>query len=445
MCWCNTHFERLEKPGKYWGIKQSITYVLSIMRRDLTVTVFWVSILSTAALTNLSDVFGGTRVALGSDFQFIQETLSFTSIASDKTDVTESPEQAGNVIDDLLQSLDENSEYLARKEAAEFEIETEQRYSGIGVEVEWSDDRVTIVSPFEDSPGELAGLLPGDQIVKVDGESTIGKSYREVVNLLRGPPDSKVNFDIFRPSSKVVLSKEVIRRVIKIDSVRGVEMLEPGIGYIRITQFGTQTFDEFDSALEELEDEGLEGLILDLRNNPGGVLPAAVEIAGEFFPKGETVVYTKGKNPSQNKRYTSESQMREGDYAIVILVNRGSASASEIVAGALQDIGRAKLVGTKTFGKGSVQTIFQYQSGDAMRLTTALFFTPSGRVIHKQGIEPDVVVPIEEIDLRKLMLQRRYLHNLGAEEFTRKHGFDPIIDEQLEVALKVVRARALTR
>jgi len=159
---------------------------------------------------------------------------------------------------------------------------------------------------------------------------------------------------------------EVVRRVIKVDSVREVGMIEPGIGYIQITQFGTKTHNEFVEAIGRLEKEGIKGLILDLRNNPGGVLSAAVDIAGEYFDRGETVVYTKGKDESQDKYYASRTPARKGEYPIVVLVNNGSASASEIVAGALQDIGRAKLVGTKTFGKGSVQTIFQYRSGDAM-------------------------------------------------------------------------------
>jgi carboxyl-terminal processing protease len=231
--------------------------------------------------------------------------------------------------------------------------------------------------------------------------------------------------------------------VIKVDSVRGVQLLEAGIGYIRITQFGTQTYGEFLDALTTLEADELKGLILDLRNNPGGVLSAAVNIAGEYFAKVETVVYTKGKDTSQDKLYLANTPVRDADYLIVILVNSGSASASEIVAGALQDIGRAKLVGTKTFGNGSVQTIFQYRSGDAMRLTTAMFFTPGGHVIHKQGIQPDVVVPLSDDELRKLMLQRRYLEPLGDEAFFEKYGFEPVEDRQFEVALELIRKRSL--
>lgn len=411
------------------------------MRRGLFAIVFLGVLVPVAAFTHFGGIFDGWFIGNRAEARQFQETLRRVSdhfVFAEKVDARE---MTGHAIDHLLRSLDENSEYLPLKEAEEFEIETEQRYGGIGVEVEWVDDRVTLVSPFADSPGELAGLLPGDQIIRVDGKSMEGKAYREIIDLLRGPAGSKIAFSIYRPSTGTEMDMEVIRRVIRVDSVREAGMLEPGIGYIRITQFGTQTYREFDAALDRLEADGLKGLVLDLRNNPGGVLSAAVDIAGEFFGKGETVVYTKGKDFSHDKLYPAGTPVREGDYPIVVLVNNGSASASEIVAGALQDIGRAKLVGTKTFGKGSVQTIFQYRSGDAMRLTTALFFTPGGRIIHKQGIEPDVVVPQTAEELRKLMLQRRYLNALGREAFSDKYGFEPIDDKQLEVALKLVRER----
>ena len=414
------------------------------MRRGFIILVFLAALIPVAAFSPMVDFLGGWLTpGHRSEGRLFQQTLNIVSDHFVGGVDIDTKELTGEAIDSLLRSLDENSEYLPQKEAVEFEIETEQRYGGIGVEVEWSDERVTIVSPFEGSPGELVGLLPGDQIVKVEGDFMEGKRYREVIDLLRGPAGSRVRFSVFRPSTQEILDKEVVRAVIKVDSVRGAQMMEPGIGYIRITQFGTQTFDEFDKALAELEDAGLEGLILDLRSNPGGVLSAAVSIAGEFFEKGETVVYTKGKDHAHDRQYRSDSSLRGGEYPIVVLVNNGSASASEIVAGALQDIGRAKLVGTKTFGKGSVQTIFQYQSGDAMRLTTAMFFTPGGRVIHKKGIEPNIVVPIEIEDHRKLMLQRRYLEGLGKETFVEKYRFDPIEDKQLEVALKVVRGQPL--
>ena len=414
------------------------------MRRGFILLVFFAGLIPVAAFSPLGrffeDWFSPRHSREGRQFA---ETLRLVADHFVQGDRVDTEELTGDAIDKLLQSLDENSEYLPRRDAEEFEIETEQRYGGIGVEVEWADDRVTIVSPFADSPGELAGLLPGDQIVKVNGNSVIGRGYREIIDKLRGPAGSKISFAVFRPSTQRELNMQVIRQIIQVDSVREVGMVEPGIGYIRITQFGAQTYQEFEAALKDLERQDMEGLLLDLRNNPGGVLSAAVGIAGEFFERGETVVYTKGKDSSQDKKYPAESPLRDVDYPIVVLVNEGSASASEIVAGALQDIGRARLVGTRTFGKGSVQTIFQYRSGDAMRLTTAMFFTPRGHVIHKQGIEPDVVVPQSEEELRKLMLQRRYLGSLGEERFSEKYGFEPIVDKQLEVALEVVRERSL--
>ena len=412
------------------------------MRRGLFIYLTVAVLIPVTVVTILGEIFGGWfSIGYRKEARQFQETLRLVSDHYVYAENLDAEELTGNAIDTILRSLDENSEYLPVEDAEEFEIETEQRYGGIGVEVEWADNRVTIVSPFAGSPGELAGILPGDQIVKVEGESVEGKRYREVVEMLRGPSGSRIAFSIYRPGTKAIIDMEVVRRVIKVDSVREVGMIEPGIGYIQITQFGTKTYREFVRAVSKLEKEGLKGLILDLRNNPGGVLSAAVDIAGEYFDKGETVVYTKGKDKSQDKIYTARSGARKGDYPIVVLVNDGSASASEIVAGALQDIGRAKLVGETTFGKGSVQTIFQYRSGDAMRLTTAMFFTPGGRVIHKQGIEPDVVVPETDEEHRKLVLQRRYLESLGQEAFVEKYGFEPVPDKQLDVALEVVRNR----
>lgn len=426
-----------------FGQIKDIPYkVVLFMRRGLIIYLTVAFLIPISVVTLLGEIFGGWfSIGYRKESRQFQETLRLVTDHYVYADKVDSSELTGNAIDNLLRSLDENSEYLPHSDAEEFEIETEQRYGGIGVEVEWADDRVTIVSPFAGSPGELAGILPGDQIVQVEGQSVDGMRYREVVELLRGPSGSNIEFSVFRPSTKAVIDMEVIRRVIKVDSVREVGMIEPGVGYIQITQFGTKTYNEFVLALNKLEKDNLRGLILDLRNNPGGVLSAAVNIAGEYFGKGETVVYTKGKDESQDKTYLASTPARKGEYPIVVLVNEGSASASEIVAGALQDIGRAKLVGTKTFGKGSVQTIFQYRSGDAMRLTTAMFFTPSGRVIHKQGIEPDVVVPQTEEELNKLVVQRRYLESLGEEAFLEKYGFEPVPDKQLDVALEVVRNR----
>lgn len=414
------------------------------MRRGLIIYLSVAVLIPVAVVTILGEIFGGWfSIGHRKESRQFQETLRLVSDHYVYAENLDTGELTGNAIDTLLRSLDENSEYLPVEDAEEFEIETEQRYAGIGVEVEFTDGRVTIISPFTGSPGELAGIRPGDQIVRVEGQSVEEKRFREVVEMLRGPSGSKIAFSVYRPSTKAIIDMEVVRRVIKAESVREVGMIEPGIGYIQITQFGTKTYREYVRAVSKLEKEGLKGLILDLRNNPGGVLSAAVDIAGEYFDKGETVVYTKGKDPSQDKKYLARTRARKGDYPIVVLVNKGSASASEIVAGALQDIGRAQLVGEKTFGKGSVQTVFQYRSGDAMRLTTAMFFTPGGRVIHKQGIEPDVVVPQSDEEWNKLVYQRRYLESLGVEAFVEMYGFEPVPDKQLDVALEVVRNRVV--
>ena len=387
----------------------------------------------------LGDLFAGRH---GREAGRFKETLQLVSKHFVRADEVDTGDLTADAIDHLLQSLDENSQYLPRREAREFEIDTEQRYGGIGIEVEWSEGWVMVVAPIEGSPGELAGLLPGDRIIRIEGESMKGARYRDVVERLRGRPGSKVAFSIVRQGSGREMDLEVVRSVIQVDSVRQAHMIEPGIGYLRITKFGLKTGHEFREALDELDRHGLEGLILDLRNNAGGVLRSAVEVAGEFFEPGETVVYTEGKEASANKHYHASSPKRHGDFPLAILVNKGSASASEIVAGALQDIGRAKLVGMQTFGKGSVQTIFQYDNGDAMRLTTAMYFTPAGRVIHKRGLEPDLQIAQTDEEMRQLMLQRRYLEILGEEAFIEKYGFEPILDSQLMGALELLKAES---
>ncbi len=412
------------------------------MKRGIYVFVLVVAFFAAAFVAPRNSILAGLfnwshRQEVG---QF-EETLRLLDKYFVRADEVDSKKITGDAIDHILRSLDENSEYMPRIEAEDFDSQTQQKYGGVGIEVDWSDERVTVVSAFEDSPGELVGLLPGDQFVKVEDEVLDGFNYKDVIALLKGEPGSRVAFTIYRPGTDEEIDLEVERKSIKVASVREPHMLEEGIGYIRISQFGVNTGKEFGDALSHLEDEELGGLIIDVRNNPGGVLTAAVSVAGQFFDKGETVVYTKGNDESQDKIYKTKSPKREGDYGIVVLINEGSASASEIVSGALQDVGRARLVGTKSYGKGSVQTIFQFPSGDALRLTTAMFYTPGGRVIHKNGIEPDFLVEQSIEDRRKLILQRRYLKHLGEEAFHEKFEFDPIEDAQLAKAIEVLKGK----
>jgi carboxyl-terminal processing protease len=266
---------------------------------------------------------------------------------------------------------------------------------------------------MEDSPGSRAGILSGDRILKINSQSTEKMSLTDAVKNLRGDAGSEVRITLMRPSTGAIKEYKLSRAIINVDMVKDINgkkefpLDESKIGYVRLVQFGEKTSDELESALRKLKSEGMQGLVLDLRWNPGGLLEQAVEVCQKFLPRGELVVTTEGRNPAQNTM--RKAMGRGGDelrnMPIVVLVNLGSASASEIVAGCLQDLKRAVILGEKTFGKGSVQSIFPLADGSALRLTTAKYYTPSHKVIHEEGITPDVVVPLTTDEEREIILK----------------------------------------
>lgn len=300
-------------------------------------------------------------------------------------------------IDGMLSSLDPHSSLMKPEEFKELEIETKGSFTGIGIEITIKDDILTVVAPIEDTPAWRAGIKPGDRILKIDDKSTKGMKINEAVRLLRGPKGTSVKLTILR-NDKDLLEITLIRDVIPIKSVK-FKMLEPGYGYVRISQFQEKTSSELVQALKELEKNGeLKGLILDLRNNPGGLLSSAVEVSDEFLENG-TIVSIKGKNKDNQMEFKAEPNPkdRKHKYPVVILVNHGSASAAEIVTGALKDHKRALVLGEKTFGKGSVQTVIPIEDNYAVRLTTALYYTPNGISINNQGIIPDIEISQRDI------------------------------------------------
>jgi carboxyl-terminal processing protease len=291
----------------------------------------------------------------------------------------------------MVSDLDPYSAYLDADEYDDIRISTSGQYSGIGIEVSVNDGRVVVVTPVDGSPARLAGIMTGDIVISVDGMPVDSGDLNDTVFRLRGPPGSVVTLGILRDSETDPLSFALQRSTIQVSSVR-YEMLEPGYGYIRLTHFSETTARDAKKAVRDLQSsspDGLSGLVLDLRNNPGGVLEAAVDVADLFLDKG-TVVTADGRAPDASFRLNAGSGDILDGLPLTILVNGGSASASEIVAGALQDHGRARLVGTRTFGKGSVQTVMPLSYGRAIKLTTSRYYTPSGRSIHQRGIEPDV-------------------------------------------------------
>ncbi|MEO4048482.1 S41 family peptidase [Pseudomonas sp. CAU 1711] len=297
-----------------------------------------------------------------------------------------------NAIKGMLSNLDPHSAYLEPEAFAELQESTSGEFGGLGIEVGTEDGFVKVVSPIDDTPASKAGIQPGDLIVKIDGQPTKGLSLMEAVDKMRGKAGSKITLTLVREGGRP-FDVELTRAVIKVRSVKS-QLLDDGYGLIRITQFQINTGEDVGKALNKLrKDNGkkLKGLVLDLRNNPGGVLQAAVEVSDHFLKKG-LIVYTEGRIANSELRFNADPADASEGVPLVVLINGGSASASEIVAGALQDHKRAVLMGTDSFGKGSVQTVLPLNNDRALKLTTALYFTPNGRSIQAQGIEPDIEV-----------------------------------------------------
>lgn len=345
----------------------------------------------------------------------------------------------------MLGSLDPHSQFMDTQGFQEMKSETDGQFGGLGIQIGTKDGVLTVIAPIEDTPASRAGLMPGDKIVKIEGKSTEKLSLPDAVHKLRGEPGTKVTLTIMRAKSRELKDHTLTRAIIPVESVKDINnrtvksansfpFIDDKIGYVRLTQFNEPTSDELERALRRMEGNGMEALILDLRNDPGGLLVSARDVASKFLPKGQLIVYTEGRQKSQRQEYFATGTDKHPDYPMVVLVNGGSASASEIVAGALQDLKRALVVGEQSFGKGSVQSIIELPDKSAVRLTTAKYYTPSRRVIHEKGITPDIVVPVSEEDEMKLMLQRS--RPPGAEP---EKPEAPIRDVQLERALDVLK------
>jgi carboxyl-terminal processing protease len=298
-----------------------------------------------------------------------------------------------NAIKGTLRGLDPHSSFLDPDSYKEMQVETSGSFGGLGIEITLRDDVLTVVSPIEGTPAYRAGLLTGDRIVKIDGLVTKDMQLPDAVKRMRGKPGTKVTVTVVREGWTEPKDFDITREQIRVQSVRSAD-LGGGIAYVKLRQFQEQSPGDMAAALEKASKTGMKALVLDLRGNPGGLLTAAVEVTEEFIDDGKLVVYTEGRVRNQNMRFSAHAKKSYPNLPMVVLVNQGSASASEIVAGALQDWGRAIVVGTQTFGKGSVQTIIPLSDGSGLRLTTAKYFTPKGRSIHGKGITPDIVVEI---------------------------------------------------
>ena len=307
----------------------------------------------------------------------------------------------------MLQDLDPYSQFMDKESYEDIKDDTAGHFSGVGLVVSMKDGLLTVVSPMEDTPAFRAGILSGDIIIEIDGKETREMSLSDAVKKMRGDAGAEVKLKIVRPSTHAVKEHALIREDITVASVKDAKLIEDHIGYIRLTQFNEPTAEDLKKELKKLADQKMKALVLDMRGNPGGLLTSAAGVAELFLPRGDLIVFTKGRSKEMDQQpFKSSGYTHYTDFPMVVLVNSGSASAAEIVSGALQDHKRAVLVGEKTFGKGSVQSILPLEDGAAIKLTTAKYYTPSERVIHGNGIEPDVKVVMNPEDLFKIRMKQ---------------------------------------
>ena len=344
----------------------------------------------------------------------------------------------------MFQALDVHSDFLEAEAFKDIQEETKGKYGGIGITVGIKDGGVMVIAPIEDTPAYKAGLQAGDRIVEINGEKTMGMKLDAAVKRMRGEKGTSVILTIRRPDEDELKEYTIVRDEIDVPSVKGAKILGEGVGYVRITQFALPTSESLGEALKKLKDDGMNALVLDLRNNPGGLLNSSVDVSQKFLAKGSLVVSTKGREgvSSQDNRITKQAGLY-ADIPMAVLVNGGSASASEIVAGALQDNKRAIVIGETTFGKGSVQSVAPFRAGNgkaAMRLTTARYYTPGGRMIHEKGIDPDIPVYVPMKEWRDVLMKR--IQNENPERFSKeeKEQVKDVEDRQLKRAFDVLQA-----
>ncbi|MCI0736120.1 MAG: S41 family peptidase [Beijerinckiaceae bacterium] len=381
----------------------------------------------------------------------------FEKIRSDYVERPDEQKLIESAINGMLTSLDPHSSYMDAKSFRDMQVQTRGEFGGLGIEVTQEDGLIKVVTPIDDTPASRAGILPGDIIAAIDGESVQGLSLNQAVDKMRGAPDTPVTLKILRGTNKDPRDFKLTRAVIQINPVR-TRQEGDDVGYIRITQFNEQTFEKVRTGVQKFQSDipaaKFKGFVLDMRNNPGGLLDQSIAVVNCFLDRGE-IVSTRGKNPDETMRYNARPGELSKGKQVVVLINGGSASASEIVAGALQDHKRATILGTRSFGKGTVQTIIPLgQNNGALRLTTAKYYTPSGRSIQARGIEPDVTV-LQDVpdelkgkdDTKGEASLKGHIKN-GDDEKGGSQAYvpsDPKNDKQLIAALDILRgvARAM--
>ena len=370
-------------------------------------------------------------------------TEVLTHVENNYVESTESKALIYGAIQGMLGTLDPHSSFLPPEVYKEMQVETQGSFGGLGIEITVRDHHLTVVAPIDGTPAQRAGIQAGDHIIRIDDAPTKDMTLVDAVRKLRGPKGSQVIVTILR-EGREPFEVSITRDIIEVKSVRSADLIENGVGYIRLVSFQERTARDLAEALTTLKEQGMRGLILDMRNNPGGLLNQAVLTADLFLEQGKEIVSTEGRVKNQNHRFSDDHGNPE-TLPMVVLVNKGSASASEIVAGALQDHQRAILIGTSTFGKGSVQTVIPLNDGSGLRLTTAKYFTPKGRAIHESGLTPDIVVePVKPATTAQTPIDQQG-KTIGEQEGDPSrplgHGPpDPKQDPQFGRAVEVLKA-----
>lgn len=382
-----------------------------------------------------------TNRDLNRSADYVREVLQMVNQNYVDSDSASYPKLVHTAIHGMVESLDPHSEFLEARDYDELEEQLSGDFSGIGIEVELRKGHVLVIAPIANSPSERAGIERGDEVLAVDGKGLEkGAGMDAVVDRLRGKPHTSVTVDLLRPSTGRRFQLTLQREMITLDTVPDPRVLAGHVGYVAITEFTDHTGEEFDRALDELLRQGITSLVLDLRNNPGGLLDAAVAVAEPFFRKGEMIVYTRGRKAADAEDFHAQSDGEPLTLPTAVLINAATASAAEVVTGALKDTHRAIIIGERSFGKGSVQSVFQLKNGEGLRLTTARYFTPAGISIQEKGIAPDIEVVLTADDDSKLRVQQTRHDITDAAMFEARFGFAPIEDRQLETALDVLKA-----
>ncbi len=372
--------------------------MIKINRKKFIVTALVLLLTGTFVLLTTGILIGQEAVQARSGTY--EELKAFTQalelVQRNYVENPDSKELVEGAIRGMIAGLDPHSSYMTERQFKEMSLDIKGEFQGVGIQIGMKNSQLTIIAPIEGTPGDRAGLAAGDKILKINDQWTKDLSIDQAVDKMRGPKGTDVRLLILREGWDKPREFKITRDTIKVQSVKS-KMLDDGIGYVKLIQFQGQTASELETALKGLEAKGVKKLILDMRNNPGGILDTSVDVSGKFLPKDKLVVYLQGRQKTDRKDYLTTSSEPPREYPMVVLVNAGSASASEIVAGALQDSKRALILGTQTFGKGSVQTVFPLDDGGGIRLTTAKYYTPSGRSIQNVGITPDVEVDLPTV------------------------------------------------